>query len=184
MQNTHIELVLCVCVQTAAGSVSSSRGTSSDTDSPLNLCRGKTSPFLPLSPTSTLHCFWSAATADILSSLSVHPASFILFILSSVDHSSPPLSLPLFFSLYLSLALTSLRHCSVGEDASTHFLSLFLPARWITHTQRLHPLMVEHLRLTTRHTCSLQNIWAPHEWKKKTSFVFIDSVFMIYCSKL
>lgn len=64
-----------------------------------------------------LYPFCSACTAHILS---FHPATFI--ILSSLDHSSPPLSLPL-FSLYLSLALTSLQHCSVGEDASTHFLS-------------------------------------------------------------
>lgn len=118
------------CFTSVAGSVSSSRGTSSDTDSQhWTSAEGKLL-FLPPSPTPPphppsfslpLYPFCSACTAHILS---FHPATFI--ILSSLDHSSPPLSLPL-FSLYLSLALTSLQHCSVGEDASTHFLSFVFP---------------------------------------------------------
>lgn len=97
----------------------------------LNLCRGKTSlpasvsytastpPLLLPSFVPFLFCLYRSHPL-----LSFHPATFI--ILSSLDHSSPPLSMPL-FSLYLSLALTSLQHCSVGEDASTHFLSFVFP---------------------------------------------------------
>lgn len=120
------------CFTSVAGSVSSSRGTSSDTDSQhWTSAEGKLL-FLPPSPTPPpppplllpsfvpfLFCLYRSHPL-----LSFHPATFI--ILSSLDHSSPPLSMPL-FSLYLSLALTSLQHCSVGEDASTHFLSFVFP---------------------------------------------------------
>lgn len=92
------------------------------------LQRENFSSFLCLLLPPTSLCILFCFTAHILSSLSFHPAAFI--ILSSLDHSlqSSIISASFFsLSLYLSLALTSLQHCSVGKDASTHFLSFFLP---------------------------------------------------------
>ena len=112
---------------------------------------------------------------------SILPSGSLYYFIFLRSLYSPPLSLPLFFSLYLSLALTSLQHCSVGEDASTHFLSFFLPsflpARCITQTQRLHPLTAEH---AYKHTCVLLNTWAWHVKKTVCSMSHFNITYVLY----
>lgn len=137
--------ILSLCVQTvssAARSVSSS-----DTDSQhWTSAEGKLL-FLPLSPHPTLlapFLFCLCSSHPLL-----HPATFI--ILSSLDHSSRFI-ISACFSLRLSLALTSLQHCSAGEDSSTHFPSLFLPTCKVYNSNPKASSFHGRTHLFTRHT--------------------------------
>lgn len=108
--------------------------------------------------------FTLSSPAHILPALPFHPATFIIF--SSLHQSSPPLS-PAAFALYLSLALTSLQHCSAEKD-----ISPFLPARcsigWIYNwIPKALPFVHGHKKGFTKHLWSPKTAVHHIHYKKK-----------------
>lgn len=117
----HRGHLLTLCVSSAAGSVSSSKGRSPDTDSLqrqnflpflLNVSHRHLTPFAPL-----LSCLSNARPLPPSGSL------YYFILLQSLPASIISASA---LSLYLSLPLTSLQHCSAAEGDASTLLFLFL----------------------------------------------------------
>lgn len=174
-----------VCVQavsSAAGSVSSSRGRSPDTDSQLWTSAEGKLLFLPLSPAHppppsppdttdhSLYLFCLVSTAS-------HPSGnlYYFIFLRSLWPSIIPASFfaPLVFGSDPTTALQCRGRCI---NILFFFFSSFQPARCLT--QRLFPLMVKALLNfflfffftwhTLKYTCGLHNIWAAQAKEKNS----------------
>lgn len=160
MQRTHIEF-MCVCrlfPQQQGQSTAPEEGALTQILSAEPLQRENFSSFLCLLLPPLLYPFCSASMAHILSSQSFHPATFI--ILSSLDHSSPPLSVPLFFALLVFG--TDLTTALQYKERFINTLPFFLYTCKVYNSNpgasSSHGRTHLFLQDTQTHTCGLQNI--------------------------